>query len=1056
MVERWLLALLILSPMLVMAGMWLVHRWFTQPKRVLKELIIAVAIFAGLGVWLVNGALGGNTATYLRFQREEWLWAVIPMFALILWLQNRTLSGISRGRMWLSFLLRTSIMILLLLALAGLQMVIEQDTLSVLYVLDASKSVPETERQRAIDFIKKTLPEKRPDDKAGLLVFGGRAEWEVSPTPLFAAPNARDMKAHPATDATNIEVAFSRAISRSDDDARRRIVLFTDGRQTAGDAVKALQDIVGQGGVDVWVVPLKRGNDAEMLIEKVVLPNELLWEQPFDAHVFVYSNVTATARVNLFTGDKVGGNPPAQTVNLVPGKNRVTFPGLKMHSGGAKEVRAVLEPANRADDTLSENNEAYAFTDVQTENRVLILTSDVAEVKHLLAALEGEKMTIDVRAGTSLPDNPEVFRGYDCIVLANLARSYLSEQAMKVIETCVKDQGAGLVMIGGDQSFGAGGYLNTPIEDALPVQMDLKNQRVMPSGALCIVLHTCEFADGNAWGKKISKAALKTLSPQDYAGLIYYGNFGGEQWAFKPSKVRPEMFGFIDGCDPGDMPSLDKIVDMANTALANLPNVSLKHCIVITDGDPSPPTPATLAAAKKSHISVSVITIFPHGGANVSTMKDVAAQTGGRYYSADDPRKLPQIFIKEAAVVRKSLIRSDEKGIPVSLSVTGPTLKEFGTKFPDVGAFVVTAPKDRAELQLFTTIEGEKLPILMSWHYGLGKAVAYTSDCTNRWGAKWVEWQSYKKFWTNMLTWVSRQRVPSNHTVSTRIEGDTAHVVLESLDAQGNYLNFAKLTGNAIDPEVARNGTEGKTFDLNFMMTAPGRYEATFPVQKAGAYAITIVDQSDPKKPNTIVTGLANSYSAEFLHLEADDALLAKLGDIATGKNKVSRLKDLSKLDPVKCGVFNHDLPPSSQPTDLFLRLLIAALCLFPLDVAVRRIAIDPEKGFIALWAWMQPVLIRLRLKKQQLQDAATEAIAGKPTAPPPPPDIVPTGDQSRAAQSQYEQAGATADFNLNPSANPAGEKPVVGGTKVSQPDEAASDYTRQLLKAKKRAKKDE
>ena len=190
MVERWLLALLILSPMLVMAGMWwcasLVHA--SRPRS--KELIVAVAIFAGLGVLLVNGPLGGNTATYLRFQREEWLWAVIPMFALILWLQNRTLSGISRGRMWLSFLLRTSIMILLLLALAGLQMVIEQDTLSVLYVLDASKSVPETERQRAIDFIKKTLPEKRPDDKVGLLVFGGRAEWK-SLLPRSSRPRMR-------------------------------------------------------------------------------------------------------------------------------------------------------------------------------------------------------------------------------------------------------------------------------------------------------------------------------------------------------------------------------------------------------------------------------------------------------------------------------------------------------------------------------------------------------------------------------------------------------------------------------------------------------------------------------------------------------------------------------------------------------------------------------------------------------------------------------------------------------------------------------------------------
>jgi len=1060
MADRILLWLVGLSPLLVMLGVLFARRWRELPRRkVTREATIIAVVLAGLAALIVLDTERGNTGTvaHVRLVRPEWLLAVAPLFALLILLQTRTLSGISRGRMWLAFLLRATALNLLLLAIAGLQMVIEQDTLTVLYALDVSKSVPVSERQRALDFMKKSLPGKRADDKVGLLVFGGRAEWEVSPSALFAAPEAKSIKATAMPDATNIEVAFQRALARSDDDARRRLVMFTDGRQTAGDAVEELKRVVSQG-VDVWIVPLKRGDDAEMLIEKVVLPNELLWEQPFDAHVFVHSNVTAKARVHLYTGDKASPNPQPQTVELTPGKNRVTFPGLKMRSGGAKEVRAVLEPLNRADDTLTENNEAYAFTDVQTENRILIMTSDVAEVKHLLAALEGEKMTLDVRAGASLPDNPEAYRAYDCIVLANLARGFLSEQQMRVIETCVKDQGAGLVMIGGDQSFGAGGYLQTPIEDALPVNMDLKNQRVMPSGALCIVLHTCEFADGNAWGKKISKAAIKVLSPQDYAGLIYYGYPGGEQWCFKPAPVRPKMFELIDGCEPGDMPSLNSIVSMAVTSLANLKNVSLKHCIIITDGDPSPPTGSTLAAAKNGSITVSAISIFPHGGADVSVLKDVAAQTGGRYYSADDPRKLQQIFIKEAAVVRKSLIRSDEKGIPVSLGAAGTTLKDFGTRFPDVTAFVVTAPKDRAELQLFTMVEGEKVPILMSWHYGLGKAAAFSSDCTNRWAAEWVKWPSYNKFWTNLLTWASRQRMPSNHTVTTRLEGDQARVIVEGLDAKGEYLNFAKLVGTYIDPGVARGSSEGRTGDLNLMMTAPGRYEGTFPVDKAGAYAITIVDQSDPKRPNTIVTGLANSYSPEFLHLEGDDALLAKMGGIATGKSPSSHLKELSKLDPLECGLYAHDLPPARSPSDLFWPLLLLALCVFPFDVAVRRLALDPEKFFLLLWAWFSPYLGRLRLKQRQLEEAVVEALSGKPAPPPPPPDIVPSGEQSRAAQSRFEQLGGTAgaDFDLKPEAKADSEaRPVVGGTKLGPADQAASEYTRALLKAKKRAKKD-
>ena len=161
--------------------------------------------------------------------------------------------------------------------------------------------------------------------------------------------------------------------------------------------------------------------------------------------------------------------------------------------------------------------------------------------------------------------------------------------------------------------------------------------------------------------------------------------------------------------------------------------------------------------------------------------------------------------------------------------------------------------------------------------------------------------------------------------------------------------------------------------------------------------------------------------------------------------------------DPLKCGIFAHDLPPSHRPTDLFPWLLAIALCLLPFDIAVRRLALDPEPALLWMWMRVLPAFALVSAKARQMQQAAKEALAGSRTVVPPPPDIVPTGDQRRAAQSKYEEAGgstAAQDMNLNPTAQDE-SKPVVGGTKVSPTDEAASDYTRALLKAKKRAKKD-
>lgn len=1062
--EQLLFLAVVLLPAVTVAGAVLYGRWKNQPSaKRLREIAVAALVLGGglfgFVAWYLElfSQTPSSASARIHFQNPQLLLWLLPVYAALLWLQAHSLSGLNKGRLWFAFLFRSAVLVLLFLALAGLQMVTEKDVLTVLYAIDRSKSVPASEASRALEYIKATLPEKRADDKAGLIVFGGKAATEVWPSVAFQAPETKDLKAEVQSDATNLADALKRAGNTFEEGSGKRLVVFTDGRSTHGDANAELARLKAQG-VDVWIVPLSRSDSAEILIEDVRVPPELKWAQPFDARVKIQSNIATKARVRLFTGDRVGASAYETVVDLKPGANMAVFPQLILKSGGPHQIEAVIEPLSQRDDTLAENNHAYTFTDVETDSRILVLTSDLAEVKQLREALEGEKVSLDVRSGASLPENPEEYRRYDCIVLANLARAFLSDQQMSVIESCVRDQGAGLVMIGGDQSFGAGQYLGTPVERALPVSMELKNQKIMPSGALGIVLHTCEFPDGNAWGKKIAKAAINVLSPQDYAGLLYFGwsvGNSGETWLFRPTLVSRKqwMFGLIDGCEPGDMPNLDAIVSMAVQGIAALPRISLKHVIVITDGDPSPPTAATIAAAKSAKISVTIITIYPHGGADVSTMKQVAQATGGRYYSADDPRKLPQIFIKEAAVVRKNLIYSDEKGIPLSLGSTGELLKDFGRDFPKVKAFVVTAPKDRAEMHLYTVVEGEKVPVLSRWHYGLGKSVAFTSDATNRWAPDWVSWQGYKKFWTNTFHWVSRRRVPSNYSVSMPPrKGETQKVLVEGIDAQGNYINFSKLIGTATEPGVGED-LDAAAHRLNFVQTAPGRYEAEFPVAKQGAYTITVTDMSDPSKPNSMVTGMANSYSAEFLHLDVDHKALEQLA-VTAGEG---RKKDLAKLlrEPSLQHAFVHDLPPVNNPTDYFWWMVLAALCVFPFDVAVRRLHIDPLVAFAWLGAKLAPVFAAIRTRGGAVKDAVAEA--ARQQAPAPPQPLMPTGPESRAAQSRYEQEGgssAAQDIDLKPQLDP--KKPAaVGGAKLTPVDNAASDYTRALLKAKKKAKRD-
>ncbi|MCZ7644158.1 MAG: glutamine amidotransferase [Planctomycetota bacterium] len=1062
MLDRLLFWIVVLAPPVTVLLAVFHGRWQKLPRaRRGREILLTAAVVLGALTAFLAYDLTRHDAsevTSIHFQNPYYLLALLPLYLLLLAIQWKSLAGLSRGRTWLSFLLRSAILVLLMLALSGLQMVVEKDVMTVLFALDRSKSVAPPAAAAALEYVEKALPAKPADDKVGLLVFGGKAASEVWPKTTFVTPDLKHLKSEIDDTRTDIQIAFRRARATFEEGSSKRLVLFTDGRQTEGDALAELK-YLKESGVDVWIVPLGRDNAAEMLVEEVKVPAQLKWEQPFDARVFIRSNVDTRARVTLKTGEQLIVYP--EPVQLrADRREAVVFPNLKLRRGGPHQIEALIEPLDPRDDTLAENNHAFTFTDVETDSRVLILTSDLAEVEHLEKALEGEKLDLDIRSGASLPENPEEYRRYDCIVLANLGRGFLSEQQMSVIESCVKDQGAGLVMIGGDQSFGAGGYLGTPIERALPVSMELRNQRIMPSGALGIVLHTCEFADGNSWGKKISKAAINVLSPEDYAGLLYYGMMGGNNWLFRPTKVSRKgyMFKMIDGCEPWDMPDLDGIVSMCVNELIKLPRVSLKHCIIITDGDPSPPSNATIAAAVRGKVTVSVITIFPHGGGDIGQMKNLAAQTGGRYYNPTDPRKLPLIFVKEAAVVRKNLIYRDDKGIPVSLGTPAEVLRDFGSDFPSVRAFVVTSLKSLSEQHLYATVEGEKTPILARWRYGLGKSVAFTSDATNNWAPDYVAWARYQRFWANLFRWVCRQRMPSKHTVWTTIEGDTARVMVEALDEKGEYINFAKLLGTSAEPGIGAEDLDAATHQLNFQLTAPGRYEATFPLRKQGAYTITVTDMSDAGKPASIVTGMAHSYSREFLHLTPDEALLTKLGD-AAGRDGQSNLKQLDELldDPLNSGVFLHNLPPVKRPDDLFWPLLWFALLLFPLDVAVRRLHVEPGRVAERLGAAFAFAFGFLRRKKEELADAAAKAADAATADRRAPPPLMPQGPQSRAAQSRFEQAGGSAEaqgMDLKPKAQPDAKPKAVGGTKISEADDAASEYTRNLLRAKRRAKK--
>src|SRR5262249_57227992 len=119
----------------------------------------------------------------------------------------------------------------------------------------------------------------------------------------------------------------------------------------------------------------------------------------------------------------------------------------------------------------------------------------------------------------------------------------LTDQRRLALQAYVRALGRGLVMIGGPEWYGAGGYTKTPIEETLPVDMGVRDRQKEPDIALVVVIdksgsmdacHCNSFNGGQGGGgqlqgvrkvdigKEAILRAAAALSARDELGVVAF------------------------------------------------------------------------------------------------------------------------------------------------------------------------------------------------------------------------------------------------------------------------------------------------------------------------------------------------------------------------------------------------------------------------------------------------------------------------------------------------------------------------------------------------------
>ncbi|HEY7598815.1 MAG TPA: glutamine amidotransferase, partial [Candidatus Limnocylindrales bacterium] len=619
---------------------------------------------------------------------------------------------------------------------------------------------------------------------------------------------------------------------------------------------------------------------------------------------------------------------------------------------GFQTFRVVVEAAH---DTFGENNRADSHTIVKGEPRILLVAGTQDAARNLRAALEAERQDVTELTPEQVPTDIGGLAGFDSIVLADVPAARLGTARMNLLQVYVRDLGRGLVMLGGEDSFGAGGYKNTAVEATLPVDMDVRDRDRQPDIALVVVIdksgsmdachcNTSNRDNGVAIqgvpkvdiGKEAILRAVSALTARDEFGVVSFNE--NASWVIRTAPLGNvgDVEQQIAGIHPDGQTN---IFAGLSEAVASLEGVSAtrRHIVLFTDGwSSSGQYDALLERMAAAGITLSAVGAGG-GGAN-EFLSDLARRGGGRYYAATDPTTIPDIFLKETQQVSGQQI-VEETFFPI-LTSTSPILRGIDG-LPQLLGYNGATAKPAAQTVLVSTRDD---PVLAQWQYGLGRAVAWTSDASPRWALNWVGWDGFSTFFSQLVSWTFPGEEAAGIEAEFVTEGDTTRLRVRSVDSDGSPRNFYTTVVGVTAPTF-------DTADVRLDQVAPGVYEAPLGTLTPGAYALRVLQQ----KPGASALGrtvvLVAPTPAEYRLLGTNEHLLAALRG-ATGGRAVAEATD----------VWRHDLGTTTAAIDLWPLLILLALLLWPLDVAVRRVSLArTDIGLARAWvrgrwqAWRGP-----------------------------------------------------------------------------------------------------
>lgn len=812
-------------------------------------------------------------------------------------------------------LMRTIVLILFVLALASPEQVMKSEGAARPALVDSSASITPAMRAWTIKLLQDQLG-LRGGDPA--FMFASSA----TPQTISAIKSSFESGkgcAECRPGATNLENALDRLAS--DPDAHGGpAVLVTDGWQNRGEAERAVSAIVSaEIRLDIFTPPGAR-SIPNVAMTELTLPPALEKAQPFALGVTM-ENLNDAPAAGTIAVSRDGVPIAERKIALARGSQRFDFP-VRTESAGLAAYSAVFKPDNPALDAYLEDDSLKGWVGVGARRKVLILTGTARDANYLETVVRrmGLEPTV-VPAPGGVWNGP--ITGYDAILLNNVPSERIAPAAQNAMAGYVS-RGGSLAMVGGDSSFGLGGYATSPLAPVMPVTMKPPQHKEKKRALILVIDKSGSMGrnDKLTYAKAAAETVTKSLKDSDLISVI---GFDSQPFVVIPlqsvAQSRPYIDQMINRLSAHGTTYLIPALREAERALASS-GAQNQHVVIITDGETGGTSEMYYDLVSRMHhdSGATISTIAIGREANVDLLQSIAKYGGGAYYQTDSPKNLPQLFVEDFRTHGGEATMVEKEFTPRTVRPDAILRELAGRQMPPLKGYVSTEIKPAATMSMFVDRSGSREPLIASWKYGAGKALAVTTDASGRWSGTWVRANVFQPVWDRLLAWMTPE-IAAEPKIDVALGYTAGRINLKLTDYSVEAANAAHLvTAIVTRPDGSRTETA-----LN--ENVPGELSGSIEAETPGNYYFEIRSGAgkDQKFPPLAYT-VSPSVNAELPRPEPNYGLLEHLAS-ATG----------GRLNPSAAEVATTR-PTLERRVSMNPYLIVAAMIILIGEALVRRL----------------------------------------------------------------------------------------------------------------------